>query len=79
MSAQCRSCRAAITWAITEKDARIPIDPKPREDGNLVLLGAGRGGAPLAVQFNPAVHGSRPRYGSHFSTCPHAGAHRRSR
>jgi hypothetical protein len=76
---QCRSCKAPITWATTENGKRIPVDPKPRADGNLVLLGAGRGGAPLAVIFNAVQHAGRQRYVSHFATCAWAGAHRSKR
>lgn len=77
--AECRSCRSPITWCVTENGKRIPIDPTPRADGNLVLLGAGRGGAPLAVQYSEVKHFGRKRHVSHFSSCPFAGAHRRSR
>jgi hypothetical protein len=34
-------------------------------------------GSLQAVIFDPAKHAVRPRYVSHFATCPHSGAHRR--
>lgn len=77
MSAQCRSCRADITWAVTERDKRIPVDAKPTPDGNLVLLGGGRGGAPMAVAFDPARHAGKQRFQSHWASCPNPKPFRR--
>lgn len=34
---RCRSCRAVIVWALTEKGARIPVDIHPARGGNLEL------------------------------------------
>lgn len=33
--AECKRCHAEILFAWTEKNHRMPIDPQPREDGNL--------------------------------------------
>ncbi len=72
MSERCRSCSAPIRWVYTAKGRRIPLDPKPTRDGNIVLRGIG----PIA-QIIPG-HGPAdpPLYISHFATCPYAAAHR---
>lgn len=74
MSDRCRSCRAPILWAVTEKGRRIPLDPEPRADGNLVLHVQAMG-SPLAVFAGSGHVGIR--YVSHFATCAHAAQHRR--
>lgn len=77
MSARCQSCGAAILWAKTSKGKPIPLDAKPREDGNVVLEPNG-----VAFVIGPlerVQRGRETRYVAHFSTCPHADEHRRSR
>jgi hypothetical protein len=76
---RCRSCKKPIIWAITEKNRRIPLDPEPVADGNILLTPRGNFLAPLAtVRF--AVQLDNPlRYKSHFATCPNAAQHRRKR
>jgi len=37
MSDNCRSCKAKIEWAITPDGYRIPLDPDPVPDGNIIL------------------------------------------
>ena len=74
----CRSCGAPIKWARTPKGRRIPLDPDPVPDGNIVL----RGG--VAHVDGPAAggffdDGAGERYVSHFATCPNARSHRRPR
>lgn len=75
---RCRSCRKRIIWAITGKMRRIPIDPDPTPDGNIVLQDQGKFRPPLAT-----VHTVRPPdtmlYKSHFATCPAAAAFRKRR
>ena len=46
---RCRSCRRPILWAETEKGRRIPIDPQPVTDGNIVLHERPLHQAPLAI------------------------------
>lgn len=67
----CRSCRAPIRWAHTQKGHRIPLDPEPVEGGNLVEV------APGIVRVVEPGDPSGARFVSHFATCPNAGAHRR--
>lgn len=66
----CRSCRARLLWAFTEKGRRIPLDPKTVDDGNIQLR---EGVAVVVGQASPGVL----LYKSHFSTCPNAKRHRR--
>jgi hypothetical protein len=58
-------------WALTDKGRRMPIDPAPAEDGNLVLTL----GNPNYVRVDPTWPG--PKYRSHFASCPGAATHRR--
>jgi hypothetical protein len=77
MSEKCRSCRAQVTWAVTEKGKRTPIDFAPVASGNIFLRSLGPGRPPLAIYKsadeiaelkanNPLVK----LFTSHFSTCP---------
>lgn len=67
--AECRSCHAPVVWARTAKGKAIPLDVKPRKDGNLIL----RNGI-VRVQTRNDPGGLR--YVSHFATCPWAALHR---
>lgn len=77
MSATCSSCGASIVWVVTATGKRMPIDPQPVEGGNLELEG-NRGGH-VARYVKPEQGGlfGRPRYVSHFASCPHAAQHRK--
>jgi len=35
----CSSCRRPILWCVTEGGKRMPIDPEPHADGNVVKTG----------------------------------------
>jgi hypothetical protein len=37
-SPRCRSCQAPIWFGLTEKGRRMPLDPAPVEDGNVVIV-----------------------------------------
>jgi hypothetical protein len=76
---QCKSCKRPIIWAVTEKDRRIPLDPEPVANGNILLQTRGNFLLPIA-QVRFAVQLDQPlRYQSHFATCPNAAQHRRKR
>jgi hypothetical protein len=78
----CKSCGAGITWAVTSNGKRMPLDPEPVEDGNVVLHPSLNGGPPVATVLSPSPGDPPPvfaRYVSHFVTCPHADDHRRTR
>jgi hypothetical protein len=60
-------------WGRSQAGAKCIMDPEPRENGNIILLGDG-----IVVYLSAKTKGqypdweSRPRYVSHFSTCPGA-------
>lgn len=71
----CRSCLAPLIWGISTKGHRMPLDKDPNPEGNIeidddsfiVVLTA-------EAKAQPAT---RPRYTSHFATCPNAAKHRK--
>lgn len=70
MAATCKSCGAPVRWVSTARGAAIPLDPEPRDDGNIILIGG------IAhVASHVACDG--PWYVSHFTTCPNAAQHRK--
>ena len=73
----CSSCSAPIRWAVTGAGARIPLDPDPVADGNLVIE---VDTDPPEVRFvskaRPAPDGAA-RFVTHFATCPNAASHRK--
>lgn len=80
----CRSCGAAVVWAVTGTGKRLPLDAEPVDGGNVLLAPAAPGQTPLATvvgkRGQPSIFGDDgPRYTSHFATCPQADAHRRPR
>jgi hypothetical protein len=79
--AECRTCHAAILWAVNAKSGkREPLDAEPREDGNIEIVEPGPDG-PLIRHLTgeelPLFGEVAPRYVSHFATCPDAPVHRR--
>ena len=50
----------------------MPLDETPNPNGNMVLVGGKMRGA---TAEDDKLH--RPRYTSHFATCPDASQHRR--
>lgn len=70
----CKSCGAACRWVRLVSGKAMLIDVEACPDGNVIEVEDGR----YAVTFR--VTGSdRPRYKSHFVTCPHAALHRKPR
>lgn len=71
-TANCRSCAAPIRWGQTEGGNRIPLDPEPAEDGNVVVLRMVGGTPQIKVYgYRGDIPASVPfRYRSHFVTCP---------
>lgn len=79
---RCRSCKAPILWARTERGKNMPLDAEPYvgpEPGGLFVLREPDEPKPLAVAVPPGAFPDEPHYRSHFATCPHAADHRRSR
>lgn len=80
----CRRCKEPMIFAEGAKGGKVPIDPDPVDDGNLVLLDAPDDGRLLAVHVSkleeyasllgPTLEEltAAPRYKSHFATCPFA-------
>jgi hypothetical protein len=79
MSDVCRSCHQSITWAVTQKGKRMPLDPEPTAAGNIVLTHAD---PPVAIpQSKISVEQLRAQcerdpqggplrlYTSHWTTC----------
>lgn len=68
----CKSCGALITWVRTKAGKRMPLDPVPAEDGNVVIDESG-----IAHVLGKGEEWHGDRYRSHFSSCVHAAFHRR--
>lgn len=66
----CASCMTPVIWATTSHGKAIPLDTQARTDGNITLDVDG------VAHFNARGGG---KYVSHFSTCPNAKQHRKSR
>jgi len=87
-SPRCRSCHAAVWFGLTAKGKRMPLDPAPVDDGNVVIE---RVDAVIGIDADVALPRVRvlrkddvvgretPRYVSHFATCPAAERHRRAK
>lgn len=66
---RCRSCPATVRWVLTAATgARMPLDPDPVEDGNVVLDWVN--GSVVARVLRKGETHDGPRYVSHFATCP---------
>lgn len=81
---QCRSCHAPIIWTETVNGKAMPVDVEHDDErGNVVLTLIGRDARYLADVYpdNAAARGADAPslYTSHFTTCPNAAQHRRSR
>lgn len=68
----CSSCGAIVVWVVTGKGARMPLDPVPVPNGNVV-----RTGEQTVRYLKPGEAFAGNRYVSHFSSCPDASSHRR--
>jgi hypothetical protein len=75
MSDTCRSCGAALLWAITPKGKRMPLDAAPVEGG--LWFAYDVAGEKHCAPARAGAEG--PLYTSHFATCPQADQHRRRR
>jgi hypothetical protein len=78
----CRSCGAAIRWAVAVNGKRMPVDDQPMPDGNLILSDPTPGAyAPTVAYVDPGalLLDDPPRFVSHFATCPNADQHRKDR
>ena len=68
----CSTCGARMVWVVTDKGKRMPLDPEPTADGNVVRTGE------QTVRYLTAGEAwTGLRFTSHFATCPDAAKHRR--
>lgn len=72
----CTGCGAAIRWVITDGGRRMPLDPDPVPDGNVVpaVIDGQRRARVLTGEQMPA---DGPAWQAHFRTCPAAPQFRR--
>ncbi len=70
--AHCRSCGAEIKWTVMLGGKKNPVDIDPVPNGNLILFENNGLSEVIAVSFDPEKHAGKPRYVSHFATCPTA-------
>lgn len=76
--ARCRSCQAEIVWARTSAGRPMPLDAEPNPAGTCTLEHTAEGALLVRVDPSPPLEvDTRPRYTSHFATCPHADQHRK--
>jgi hypothetical protein len=73
-TAPCGSCGAPMIWAETVNGRRMPVDPEPTSDGNVLLTDRTHLlRQPLATVLKAAkCFGRRDLRKSHFVTCPHS-------
>lgn len=64
----CSSCGAPIIWLRTFAGKSIPVDEVPVPDGNIVVLGD----SDTCQTLKKGEETEKPRYVSHFATCPQA-------
>ena len=82
MNYTCKSCHAPVWWAESENGKRMPVNPEPVEDGNVVVLRPGHGLAPPVVRVlgpGEMLLDEPDRFVSDFATCSRADEWRRSR
>lgn len=73
--AACRTCEAPIVWVESQSTGKpMPMDLTPDPKGAFVIIG---GKARRATDEDKTLH--RPRFTSHFATCPDADQFRRAR
>lgn len=68
----CRACGVHIQFGITVKGKRMPIDVAASDDGNVVF--DDDGSHVTVLKRGEATE--RPRFHSHFETCPKGAAFR---
>lgn len=75
-NAHCSSCGLAITWATTEAGRSMPVDRDASEDGNIIFHRTKPGLIRVLTKDQLLEPADRPRFKSHFATCPTANEHR---
>jgi hypothetical protein len=74
------ACGRLIMWVLTEGGKRMPVDPEPADDGNVVLARQDDGTvrARVLTGSDPIVEG-RLTYRPHHRTCPDSAEFRRKK
>lgn len=74
------ACRGLILWVLTEGGKRMPVDPEPAPDGNVLLTRQPDGTvrARVLTGSDPIVEG-RITYRPHHRTCPDSAEFRRKK
>lgn len=67
----CSKCNKPITWVYTESGRRMPLDPLPAADGNIVYSGDGPDRVRVLKKSDEGdlFLAGLQRYKSHFATC----------
>lgn len=75
---KCKSCQAEVNYIKMEPVGHVmPVDNDPHPSGNIVINGRGYGEIQGGDLFDSQEE--KPRYISHFATCPNAPSHRKVR
>lgn len=85
--ARCRSCGAQVLWVLTGNGKRMPLDATPSAAGNMFVFTPDNPDAALIAESTTSTSArasaarveDRPRFLSHFATCPNAAQHRKAR
>lgn len=80
-TSQCRSCGAAIMWAVTPSGRTMPLDAEPTANGNIVIEEDGRAATLNKVTLAEMIAAGdpTPRRTSHFATCKNSAQHRKAK
>jgi len=79
---RCKSCGAEVRFLHTKNGRVAPFDPLPIDTGNVVFRNHGDG-MDRSLDYAHVLNAEelrgdeRPRFKSHFATCPHARQHSR--
>lgn len=73
----CSACGAPVRWVLTLGDRRMPLDPEPHEDGNVVRRTTKEGAVRAKVLTGEELPAQETAWRSHFVTCPQADTFRR--
>jgi hypothetical protein len=82
-ASECRSCKALIIWAKTEKGKNLPVDVDTSKDGEWFIV-INKAEYRVDAIFHKSqrarawVDGGAPRHKAHWATCPNANQHRRA-
>ncbi len=81
---RCGTCNSRVIWTLTAAEKRMPVDPDPATEGNLLLVPSQTGRHVRSIVLRDrgletAAARGEPLHLSHFATCPQADKHRRKR